>query len=220
MTYISILIPSYKRPKVLDLTIKNLLENMRSEGFKISIAIGLLKVDDEARNVAHKYDAKFIDKGIEYNVLEYDTNIGKAACLNDLYDRFKKDSGYIISLDNDMVIRKPWLHLIDEIKTIDFDVMGFGSSTFWAHDPRREDCKIVQVKIPYTYYMPISIAGGMMVISREFMSSYRWTNHGGVYGRDDQDICLRTRKKYVIMWPVDWLEHDPLCLLIYQLLNI
>lgn len=210
MKRVAILIPSYKRPDVLKLTLEGLYQNTTAnEGYDINIYVGLNQAAEKELGLVSQYNNLFCDAGIQFNWLPYSTNIGKANILNTLFTRFVDRDELVITLDNDMVISKPWLHLIKPCLGIDFDIMGFSSSKFWAHEPSRERCTSVESE-GYTFYCANGVAGGMMLFHHSFLEKNSWTNHGGVYGKDDADMCLKTHKKYVIHYPEDWLVHDPL----------
>jgi len=207
---IAILIPSYKRPDVLKLTLDGLYRNTTAhEGYNITICVGLNQASGEEMGLMGQYEGLFRSAGIQFNWLPYSTNIGKASILNTLFARFADGYELVVTMDNDMVISKPWLHLIKPCLGIDFDIMGFSSSNFWAHEPSRERCSSKESE-GYTFYSAHGIAGGMMLFHHSFLQKHPWTNHGGVYGRDDADMCLKTQKKYVIFYPEGWLAHDPL----------
>jgi hypothetical protein len=207
---LAILIPSYKRPSVLEATLNGLFRNTPKEGcYDICICVGLNKAAIEEIQIVDRFDAMFEHQGIPFHSIVYDNNIGKANILNVLFTVYANHSDFIVTLDNDMVIRKPWLYLIGLCDVIDYDIMGFSSAKFWAHDPIRENCGFVG-KDGITFYTPYSIAGGMMLFHHQFLKDHSWTNHGGVYGRDDATMCLLTKKKFVIHVDDDWLLHDPL----------
>lgn len=210
MKKVSILIPSYKRPEVLDHTLKGLYDNtIHGDIYEVSITVGLNKASHSDLDVVNRYGFIFEGLNIKFHSISYGTNIGKAAVLNDLFDLIGKDSDYIVTLDNDMYIKKPWMHLIEQCDAIDYDIMGFSSAKFWAHDPIRESCPFTDVG-DTLFYKPYSVAGGMMLFHSQFLKDHEWSNFGGVYGRDDADMCLKTDKKYVLLNKEDWLDHDPL----------
>lgn len=210
MKKLAILIPSYKRPEVLRLTLNGLLENTsNNEDYEICVAVGLNKGSPEENTMVNDFSNKFKSKGIKFNSISYDENIGKARILNALFKLYAHGYDYVVTMDNDMVISKPWLYMIALCDIVDYDIMGFSSAKFWAHDPKRELCAFFRSG-EYIFYKPYSVAGGMMLFHYKFLSEHPWTNFGGVYGRDDAEICLRTQKKYVYHTDIDWLEHDPL----------
>lgn len=211
MKKITILIPSYKRPDVLAHTLKGLYDNtVHGDVYDVCIAVGLNKAGPLEVGVIDSYKFIFEGLGINFQFMSNKENIGKAAALNELFYIYGRYSDYIVTLDNDMYIKKPWIHLIERCKSIDFDIMGFSSATFWAHDPIRENCASMEVG-EHLFYKPYSVAGGMMLFHSQFLKDHQWTNFGGVYGRDDADMCLKTDKKYVLFSDEDWLDHDPLC---------
>jgi len=210
MKKLAILIPSYKRPEVLEATLNGLLNNtMQGDGYDIRIAVGLNQASPEDLQIISRYNTLFSTIGITFDSIPYANNIGKAAVLNVLFKIYGYQSDLVITLDNDMVTLKPWIHLIGQCDSIDYDIMGFSSARFWAHDPIREKCLEV-IQGSHTFYAPWSVAGGMMLFHHQFLNDHPWTNHGGVYGRDDATMCLITKKKYVLHSDEDWLIHDPL----------
>lgn len=210
MKKLAILIPSYKRPEVLEETLKGLLNNTsQGDGYDIRIAVGLNQASPEDHQIISKYHTLFNDIGIVLDSIPYSSNIGKAAILNVLFKIYGYQADLVITMDNDMVILKSWLHYIEQCDSIDYDIMGFSSARFWAHDPIRKNCVFVGVG-NNLFYTPCSVAGGMMLFHHQFLNDHPWTNHGGVYGRDDATMCLLTQKKYVLHSGEDWLLHDPL----------
>lgn len=211
---LSILIPSYKRPEVLEATLCGLLNNTcNTNKFEVSIGVGLNKGGFEEDEILVKYEKFFNNRGMPFQSVSYENNIGKATILNILFKLYASKSDLVVTMDNDMVISKPWLHLISLCDAIEYDIMGFCGARFWAHDPVRENCSYVGNFVddkPITFYTPHSVAGGMMLFHSQFLKDNPWTNHGGVYGRDDASMCLLTNKKYVINSDEDWLVHDPL----------
>lgn len=210
MKKLAILIPSYKRQEVLNATLRGLYENTSmDEGYDVCIAVGLNKASPSEIEMVDKYDALFEEKGILFHSVYYESNIGKANILNTLFKLYGHHSDYIVTMDNDMVISEPWLYYIGYCDLMDYDIMGFSSAKFWAHDPVRKNCAFVGIG-EHLFYTPHSIAGGMMLFHNQFLATHPWTNHGGVYGCDDATMCLRTMKKYVLYSGRDWLVHDPL----------
>lgn len=210
MKKLAILIPSYKRPEVLDVTLNGLLNNTpQGDVYDIRIAVGLNQASSEDIQIISRYYTLFNDIGIVLDSVPYASNIGKAAVLNVLFKTYGYQADLVITMDNDMVILKPWLHYISQCDNIDYDIMGFCSARFWAHDPVRINCS-AKDHGGHKFYTPWSIAGGMMLFHHQFLNDHLWTNHGGVYGRDDATMCLLTQKKYVLHSEDDWLIHDPL----------
>jgi hypothetical protein len=176
--------------------------------YEFGIYVGLNKISQESREVVKSFYPLAVSKKIDFKWQEYPDNIGKANCLNNLFVH-AAGSTYVVTLDNDMRIKMPWGHLIEIASKTDFELMGFGSSNFWAHIPGKEGCPFIEVN-GYKIYKPQGIAGGMMLFPYYFLERNKWTNMGGVYGRDDEQMCLKTKRKYVLEWPVDWLSHDVL----------
>lgn len=210
MKKVAILIPSYKRPDVLRQTLDGLYQNTTAnEGYSVCIAVGLNKASDTENQLVDHYRELFRAKGITFHSISYDANLGKAKILNILFKVYTQGYDYIVTLDNDMVISKPWLYMISICDLVDYDIMGFSSSRFWAHLPLRDQCQSFKMG-DHLFYAPHSIAGGMMLFHRGFLEKNEWTNLGGVYGRDDAEMCLRTVKKFVYHTDKDWLVHDPM----------
>lgn len=210
MKSLLILIPSYKRPMVLEKTLGGLyLNTVQGQVYNISMAIGLNQSTFKEEEISYRYTDLFRRIGIPLFIEKYKSNIGKAASLNQLFKLYSNKCDYIITMDNDMVIIKPWIHIVKQCNKIDYDIMGFCGSHFWAHDPIRSNCQCI-VREGLKLYTPFSIAGGMMLFHRSFLEKHSWTNYGGVYGRDDATMCLYTKKKYVLDIEEDWIWHDPL----------
>lgn len=210
MKKVAILIPSYKRPEVLRQTLEGLYRNTTTnDGYDVCIAVGLNKASPVEVQIVDQYDQVFENKGIPFHSVFYDSNIGKAKILNVLFKLYAHGYDYVITMDNDMVISKVWLYMISICDLVDYDIMGFSSARFWAHDPSREVCRSFK-EGGHVFYAPHSVAGGIMLFHRDFLEANEWTNCGGVYGRDDAEMCLKTVKKYVYHTDIDWLVHDPL----------
>jgi hypothetical protein len=177
--------------------------------YKIGVYVGINAARPVDVEVATELQESFNQANIDFKWEAYTDNIGKAGALNDLYDKYSEGRDYIITMDNDMVFKMPWMHLIRVAQKIDFELMGFGSSTFWAHQPVREECDSYPMGEHRIYNMS-QIAGGMLLFPRETLEKHKWTNKGGVYGFDDAQMCLDVAKKFVIFWGENWLHHDPL----------
>ena len=210
MLNLSILIPSYKRPQVLATTLNGLAKTLNYHpGYNIGIYIGLNKASTIDITTVDSFRPVFKSLDISYDYTPYIENEGKAKALNNLLSTYVKSSDYVITMDNDMQLKMPWLHLIDIAKKTDFELLGFGSITFWAHIPTKEQCEFFEVD-NYKFYKPQGIAGGMLLFPTYFLKEHPWTNFDGVYGRDDEQMCLKTSKKYVLHRSEDWVVHDPL----------
>lgn len=210
MKKLAILIPSYKRPDVLRATLTGLCDNTcQGEGYDITVSVGLNNAMLDDIKIIKDFKILFNELDIPFKFIQYEKNVGKAKVLNVLFKLYGGESDYIVTMDNDMVIKMPWLYQIDIADKIDYDIMGFSSALFWAHDPVREKCSFINIE-ENLFYKPYSVAGGMLLFHSEFLKEHKWTSHGGVYGRDDADMCLKTDKKYVLSSDRDWLVHDPL----------
>lgn len=211
----AILIPSYKRPQVLDLTLSGVYNTIDCDLYEINIGVVLNQARPEDVSVADKYKGMFLQKNVSFTVIVERVNIGKAEALNKLFDEVSKkasfgEEDYVITMDNDMYLKMPWMHIIKDVEDLDFELLGFGSTKFWCHLPERSKCNGEPYKKRYTLYALTSIAGGMMLFPWGFLNKHQWTNHGGVYGEDDATMCTIAKKKYVLAWDQDWLLHDPL----------
>lgn len=215
---VAVLIPSYKRPEVLRKTIASLISWTSIDTmlapilFEVGLFVAVNEYTQEDMEVITSFIKPALDAKIKYAWVTYTENKGKAAALNDLFDKFSDGYDYIITMDNDMVIKNTWLHLVDAASRTALELVGFGSSTFWAHQPRREllEGKYFTLMDTYNIYNIDQIAGGMLLFPRKTLEEHKWTNKGGVYGFDDAQMCLDVKKKGVIHWPQDWLDHDPL----------
>lgn len=209
MKKLLILIPSYKRPQVLDLTLDSLIA-VHGPAWNVTVAVADNKWSSETHQVLYDHIEKFKAAGIDYHFECNADNIGKARALNGLmvFDNFEPD--VIVTMDNDMVLHKPWYWLVHEFVNSPYDFIGVASPKWWWHLPLTreectfEDCGAVRV------YKPGGIAGGLLMFKPEFLRAHKWTNKGGVYGVDDGLMNLKTQNRAVFYWEKDWLEHDPL----------
>jgi hypothetical protein len=211
MVDLLILIPSYRRELVLYKTLSGLLENTSPEkdGLKVGITVGLNAGREYERNLCWQFQRWFGLMGIPFSFRSRKDNIGKAAILNEMFEeQCGIEAKAVVTMDNDMVIKKPWLGLMQKAIGMDIDMVGFGSSTFWAHLPTREECEVMEYE-GCKVYKPYGVAGGMLLFKPEILKRYPWTNHGGVYGRDDATMCDCVDRKAVLHWDEDWLDHDP-----------
>ena len=205
-----ILIPSYKRARVIDLTLAKLIEyHQPTHDVTICVADNKTSPATDAAIRKHKDSANA--KGIEFNNVFNEKNIGKAKALNillEMYDAPKYDT--IVTMDNDMVVKMPWYNTIDSFMKTGFDFVGVGSKTFWYHYPTNADRLTVEKIDDFHIVRITSIAGGMLIHKPNFIRSFKWTNAGGVYGEDDGQMCRNTSNKAVLYRNEDWLDHDPL----------
>lgn len=206
-----ILIPSYRRDLVLYKTLDGLLQNTApSVDFEVSICVGLNAGREYERELCWLFQRMFGLLGLPFVVQNFKENVGKAAALNDMFNRQNgQDWRAVVTMDNDMVVKKPyWLKIIKKAMTLDLDMIGFSSANFWAHLPKREECKPEPCG-NYTLYRPYGVAGGMLLFKPSILVRHPWTNHGGVYGRDDATMCEVVENKAVLHSDNDWLDHDP-----------
>jgi hypothetical protein len=207
---VAILIPSYKRPEVLRHTLQGIYQNTYSGiDFQVGLYVGLNKVSDTELAIVEEYEPKMNLKGIDFKYLPEEANIGKANILNKLFDLYCAGYDYIVTMDNDVYIRGSWLCYLETSEKIDFELMGVSTEGYWPHLPKREECPFF-TEGGTTFYTPPGIGGGIMFFHYSFLDMHKWTNHGGVYGVDDAQMCLIANKKYVLHCEQDWLVHDPL----------
>jgi glycosyltransferase involved in cell wall biosynthesis len=209
MKRLLVLIPSYKRPKVLDLTLQRLFSSHRPE-WDLTVMVADNKSSDETSVVLFNFRAQAETLGINYDYGCIPENIGKARALNNMLQYQYGDFDVIVTMDNDMVIYEPWYWLLDKFLETNYDFIGFGSSAFWWHIPldrSKLDCATAGELL---IYHPAGIAGGLLAFKPDFLRSHPWSNGGGVYGLDDGLMCQTTQTRAVFFWGVEWLKHDPL----------
>ena len=144
MKRVAILIPSYKRPDVLRYTLEGLYQNTASdEEFQVGLYVGLNKASDQEVLIVEEFKDKFKSKGIDFKYISEEKNIGKAAVLNKLFDLYCAGYDYIVTMDNDIYIKKPWLKYLLISEKIDFELMGISCGGYWPHVPQRENCPSV-----------------------------------------------------------------------------
>jgi hypothetical protein len=87
--------------------------------------------------------------------------------------------------------------------------MSFSSLRYWAHNPIREICPYIIVN-NYKIFTPINVGGGILLFHNNFLKKNPFEDNGGVYGRVDLSICMKTKKIYVLHIEDDIFLHDPL----------
>lgn len=194
---------------MLHKTLNGLLENTHPSGDEITIGVSLNRARKEEIEVCESYMGLFGQIGIEFLYVPYGQNIGKANSLNKGLSLWENGSrSAVITMDNDMVIKEPWMEIVRAAISLDKPMVGFSSATFWAHLPIRLECAS-ELWNGYVLYRPYAVAGGMLLFQHQFLKDHPWTNHGGVYGRDDATMCEYVEEKIVIHSDNDWLDHDP-----------
>lgn len=212
---VAVLIPSYKRPDVLKLTLESLIKNSIPDTSgpirrKLGIYVALNEACAEDAAVVATFSGICKNNHIDYKWVSYPHNRGKANALNDMFKAWCGKYKKIVCLDNDMVIKSRWLKYVDMADKVDYELMGFSSAHFWAHLPSRDKCPF-EIVDGWRFYKPYNgVAGGMMLFPRHVLENHKWTNEGGVYGKDDANMCLVLKRKYVLHSDEDWLDHDPL----------
>ena len=150
-----------------------------------------------------------LDVILNYNVkYKYSSeNLGKAEMLNRLLRDYDGEYDAVVTMDNDMVLLKPWYHILDNFMSLKYDFCGVASAGWWWHIPlNRLECNVNADES----YNPDGIAGGLLIFKPAFLRFHPWTNLGGVYGADDGLMCQTTKNRAVLYWAEDWLVHDPL----------
>lgn len=227
---LSILIPSFARPKVLNETLTSLVNLSYGYGMDVRIEVGTMgdfesyEVVNSAREFARKRVAfiySLSDVDMQYNDVwhvHYPWNIGKAQCLNDMIQNHG-DADYILTMDNDMVVRRPWLHILraaidSQYIYGNFDICGFGSSEYFIHIPMSKDeCPHEAFFINdhiYDICYPLSLGGGMMLFHTDYLMEHAFDSYGGgVYLGEDDLMSKTTANKRIIYYDEPWVEHDP-----------
>lgn len=209
MKKLSILIPSYKRPTVLDNTLNYLLKNIDNNIYDITVAVGLNEATANEEYIVNTYEKRFKDINILFKSISYERNIGKAKMLNILFKIYAYKSDLVITMDNDIVILKPFLNYINVCELVDYDIMSFSSLRYWAHNPIRETCPYSIIN-NYIFYHPTNVGGGILLFHRDFLEKNPFEDNGGVYGKVDLSMCLKTKKIHVLHINDDIFLHDPL----------
>jgi glycosyltransferase involved in cell wall biosynthesis len=204
-----ILIPSYKRPQVIDLTLCSLWHH-HDPTWEVTVAVGDNQISEETMLVFVRQRDAYTAKGIHLKLLPFKHNIGKAQALNELLRVFNGSFDVIVTMDNDMVVHKSWYWICREFMASPFDFVGVSSPSWWWHNPLdRNECP-GDTCGSLTVYRPQGIAGGLLLFKPDFLRAHPWTNNGGVYGMDDGLMCKTTENRAVFYWSEDWITHDPL----------
>ncbi len=93
---ISVLIPSYKNPKYLDLCLKSILETQKNNNEIIVVIDGFVEL---SRHIINKYKDKV-------SFLEFDENMGFSYALN--YGVYNLTSEYFVVVNEDNVFANEW----------------------------------------------------------------------------------------------------------------
>lgn len=214
---LSICIPSYKRPLVLKHTLEGLIQNLTPYFFDVNIAVGVLGEEDydSMELVRDIYES---DRDIRFDYWIYNENIGKAHCLNHLFTTFAHDSDYILTMDNDMYIKEPFLHIVEAAiyarPNTYWDFVGFGATNYFQH-VLASNITMPRVDFgydgkKYTYCYPLGIGGGMQLLTNQFITDHPFqSNGGGVYLGEDEYYSRITRNRGVVLYDTDWVEHNP-----------
>jgi len=203
-----IMIPAYKRHESLALCLSSLSTATEKDLFEIDVAIGINAPVEENKLVVEDVKSRFESGTYKVRWRLYDRNIGKAEALNDLLATFWENHRYVLSMDSDMVIKKPWVNMLPYLDEMDYDIVGFGGTRFWSHSPNVNG--EYQQAGPYRIYRRPNISGALMLYSHKFLKDHKFGGYGGVYGGVDGYSCTLTDKKYVLFWDEDWIEHDTL----------
>lgn len=202
---------NYKRPKVLDLTLESFLKCHEQKDWKVTFCI----YDNQSsfatnEEILRKWADFYEDALINFSYYTNNENIGKDAALNFMLNNDVTDYDIIASIDNDMVLLKPWYWLLDTFMNCSFDYVGFASKQFWMHIPKKDECLYELSDYCNKVYQPQTIAGGLLLFKPEWIRAHPWKITGGVYGMTDGNLCLSTQNRAVFYWDEDWLVHDPL----------
>jgi glycosyltransferase involved in cell wall biosynthesis len=203
-----IMVPAYKRPEALALSLSSLCSNTERDLFEVDVVVGINAPVEENKAVVEAVKSKHSSGTFRVHKQEYDRNIGKSAALNRILADFLDGHRFVLNMDSDMVIKRSWMQMLEKVSTVDYDLVGFGGTRFWSHSPNIDEN--YQHIDPYRLYRRAHLAGGLMLFSLPFLKSHKIHGYGGVYGGDDAYSCTQTEKKYVVYWNEDWLEHDPL----------
>lgn len=109
MTYnnkVLIMIPAYKRHETLRLSLLSLCQNTERDLFGVDIVVGINAPVENNRSVVRDVAEKY-GQGLNVRWQEYQRNIGKAEALNTIYETCFDNHRYVISMDSDIVIKKP-----------------------------------------------------------------------------------------------------------------
>jgi len=208
MKKVLIMIPSYKRAPVLEFTLKHLCLNIEHGKYDVEIVVGLNKASRVERDIVIEQRKLSETRDLVINYIEFEHNVGKAECLNTIVGRHFRGHDFVLNIDNDMWIKEPWLDMLTYLESIDYDMVGFGSTHFWSHTPGI-DANYDELS-KYRLYKRPHIAGGMSLYSPAFIETYKFFGHDRVYGGVDGHSCTQAVKKYVLYADTPWLEHDPL----------
>lgn len=106
---ISVVVPSYKNPKYLDLCLHSLLHNLK--GQKPEIIVVLDGYPELSKDVIKKYENNI-------SVLEFEENKGMPTAIN--YGVYNASNQWIMVLPEDIIVSKDWYEvLIDLISNTD-----------------------------------------------------------------------------------------------------
>lgn len=213
MAVLEIHVVSYKRPAVMAYTLDSLVQYYTKSRFyeRVNLRLALNEYSDEDIAVVDRW----FDNGIpfdDFTEIGYAENMGKAYALNDMArSDLDPETTHIITMDGDMVFTDTYMEVFDTAaEHWNFDLIGFASKQFWGHYPLQEDTMYADWYNGYRLWYTMSIAGGIMMGSKEFLLENEWTNVDGIYGGDDFNMCFLTDSKFIIEDQRAWLVHDPI----------
>jgi glycosyltransferase involved in cell wall biosynthesis len=226
MTKLCILIPTYKRSKIFGHTLNSLFATIDRSPFDVYIFVGVLDREIETRSICEQREIDFwIGRdfsNVKYYIPTYfNSNLGKAKCLNDLLN-YCHDMDYIITMDNDIVLYHSWLHIVEAaISTtkeisLDWDFFTFAGRNCFMSQPDNLQEMTYVANYPYKYRnykirFAAAQGGGMVLYKPEFLDKnpFQSTTPDAVYLNEDASHCRATTKRYVMYYDEYWIQHDP-----------
>ena len=216
---LKILIPTYRRAKIFKHTLDSLFDTIDESIFNVEIHIGILADDIETMEY---YIQRKKNPNVGFTSCKfYRTNIGKAKCLNDLFNTYcwHDDTDFVLTLDNDIVFYQPWLKHIETVVSttymLKWDFFTFsGKNCFMTMPDNLEQMTFIadyQYKSEiYNIRWAMAQGGGMVLYPYLWLDDHPFESIGdGVYLGEDEAHCRATNRRYVLYHDSDWIRHDP-----------
>ena len=218
-----IIIPTYKRPGVIDKTLKNLIPAITQNKYIITLCVYDNKSTIETKNIIESYRENIEESGIKFITIFDEQNIGKAGAITYFKNNiFTKDNyEYVITMDNDIVIDLG-INLLESIDIAnenidgDWEMVAPRTPFFtFEHNSLKNSIKdcVLNDNVICKIRPSEAISGAIMIMKNTFFDKLNFPLKDiAMLGGDDGYMCGFAKKKYVLQFiGIDYARHDPLC---------